>query len=213
MDIIDTYSNISNRLLLLINEITELKTRAESGLTSSHSTGLEADNLQESVERIHQSLLNLQQIVPDFIQVTSPEWVENMQRSAEAARLAALILLHESLRPSLFSNRSPLPHPAFSTASDSVLDDNDKGVYIKAILDLVRDIMNYGPLPVSWPLWSLFIAGCCAADEVDRITVLRLFETALKKSNFGVSPILPTELFMNSIKLLGAKISSFIIEH
>ena len=140
MDVIDTYSGISNRLLLLINEITELKRHTALSSAGPRGAGREEEViLLKNVRRIHQSLCSLQQTVPGFIEVTAPEWVDDIRKTAEATRLAALILLHESLRPSLFVNDTTSARKHFSSVHDSICGDNDKINYIQSILSLVGE--------------------------------------------------------------------------
>ena len=187
MDVIDAYSGMSNRLLLLINEITEIKKQIAfcSGGLHGNRRG-EKVILLENIRRIHQSLSSLQQTIPDFIQMTAPGWIESMRKTAEATRLAALLFLHETVRPTFFKNTSKSSHNQFSSACNSILADNNVSIYIKSILNLVQEVINGGPLSVSWPLWPLFIASCCTEDETDRIFILKLFNSALEKSNLGV---------------------------
>jgi len=188
MDVIDTYSGISNHLLLLINDITGLKKHVPFTATGLHGIRREEEQIfMENIERIHQGLTSLQQNIPGFINNTAPEWVENIRKTAESTRLAALILLQETLNPSLSNSISKFTQKNSSPFFSSILDDDKRTSYIKLILGLVGEVIHEGPLPISWPLWPLFIAGCCAEYEIDRISVMKLFETALKKSNIGVS--------------------------
>jgi len=189
LDVIDIYSGISNRLLLLVNEITELKKHRAFSSTPLHGARREEEGvLMEDIKCIHSSLVSLQQNIPSFINITAPGWVENIRKTAESTRLAALILLHETLRLTLFNNISTCAEKNLLQVLGSILDDNNIS-YIRLILSLVKEVVNEGPLSVSWPLWPLFIAGCCAKDEIDKISVIALFETALEKSSIGVSAI------------------------
>jgi hypothetical protein len=95
LDEIDPYSGLSNKLLLLINEIVDVK-RQIAQKTPLQQSGV----IRTELLRIHTALMVLQQEVPGWISATNPDLAVNLKQTAEANRLAALILLCESFPPS-----------------------------------------------------------------------------------------------------------------
>ncbi|MCJ1436610.1 hypothetical protein MMC27_005990 [Xylographa pallens] len=187
---VDTYSGLSNRLLLLINEITDLKQEmlhSSRMPTSVYRIGEEM--LLTKAKQIKDSLSNLQQFVPSSVAASDPNFGVNLKRTAEAYRLAALILLHESVSvPPSFSAvvRVPFGNPQANLhLGSAVLDVDDKTAYIRPVLTLVGEVLTQDAPNCSWPLWPLFIASCCAHTETDKITALNLFEKAQQKIKLG----------------------------
>ena len=194
---VDTYSGLSNRLLLLINDITDLKQEmlySSRMSTSVYRTGEEM--LLTKAKQIKDGLSNLQQFVPSSVAASDPNFGVSLKRTAEAYRLAALILLHESLSDSpSFSAvvRAPKADPqAHLFLGSAVLHVDDKIAYIRSVLTLVGKVLTQDAPNCSWPLWPLFIASCCAQTETDKITALNLFEKAGQKIKLGVCPTTPT---------------------
>ncbi|MCJ1379578.1 hypothetical protein MMC17_002680 [Xylographa soralifera] len=187
---VDTYSGLSNCLLLYINEITDLK---QEMLCSSRMpvsvSRMGEEILLTKAKRIKDSLSNLQQFVPGSVAASDPQFGQNLQRTAEAYRLAAMILLHESVSASPSVSKVVPPSKADSHAylplGSAVLDVDDKIAYIRSILTLVGQVLTQDAPNCSWPLWPLFIASCCAKTEEDKITALKLFETAQQKIKLG----------------------------
>lgn len=191
LDVIDTYSGLSNSLLLLISEITDVKQEMLCVSRKALSVRRAGETvLLVKAKRIKDSLLNLQQFVPASVASTDPRFGANLKRTAEAYRLAALILLHESLSvPASISTAVPTPRdnlPASVPRDSAVLDINDKTAYIQSVLTLVGEVLTQGAPNCSWPLWPLFIASCCAESEADKIVALNLFEMAQQKMKIGV---------------------------
>ncbi|MCJ1419422.1 hypothetical protein MMC32_005777 [Xylographa parallela] len=187
---VDTYSGLSNRLLLLINDITDLKQEmlySSRMSTSVYRTGEEM--LLTKAKQIKDGLSNLQQFVPSSVAASDPNFGVSLKRTAEAYRLAALILLHESLSDSpSFSAvvRAPKADPqAHLFLGSAVLHVDDKIAYIRSVLTLVGKVLTQDAPNCSWPLWPLFIASCCAQTETDKITALNLFEKAGQKIKLG----------------------------
>lgn len=184
LDDVDPYSGISNRLLLLINDILGL--RQESQM---HSTALgdkvALATVQTKAQHMKSLLVALHQRLPEWILITDSSLAKNLQQTADAYQLAALILLDESF-----------PSASTSKNADSqglVSEADEKAKYIKDVLALVEKTLSHSEVTISWPLWPLFIAGCSCTDDEDKISVLELFDTAKRKSNLTVRTHLPLE--------------------
>ncbi|RFU34135.1 hypothetical protein B7463_g2228, partial [Scytalidium lignicola] len=182
--IIDPYSGVSNKLLLLINETANLKRETLHGFHQSQpsESGYDQVALKERVSRINRSLLDLQQHPSNCIATSDPDFAKRLQLVAEVHRLAALILLHESY--TLSPGPGTTDHVASRYTDDnSILNSNDKRGFIQEVLNLVSDFLSLpGLLNISWPLWPLFIAGCSTTDDANRIVVMELFEIAQRRT-------------------------------
>ena len=157
LDNIDTYSGLSNRLLLLINEITDIK----KGMLFSSRKPTSLSKVKEAAlltkaHQIRDNILNIQQFVPNFVTAADHPFGMRLEQTAEAYRLAALILLHESL--SIVPSVSPVVLPRRNNQRvhiplDSVvLDVDDKMAYIQSILTLVGEVLTQDAPNCSWPL-------------------------------------------------------------
>lgn len=175
LDQISPYNCISSHLLLLINEITELKDTIRSchpdKLTEVAAHGYNFLRLEKSLESLHQRL------PPHLERQSLAGWT--MLQIAEAYRLAALIMLYETI--ALMPRRRRSPEPACAHAEN----END---YVRRVLGLVQEILEAPESPqltASWPLWPLFVAGCCVQGPSDRRLVRALFDRAESEKLFG----------------------------
>lgn len=192
LDQIDSYMGFSNSLLLLINEIADLawKYSSKAEVESDLST------VRSIVDRLRHSLSNLRQTPPPFCRTednpdarnTNEENLQHLyvqsafefETIAEANRTGALLLLHEVCssrfqRPDLFEN------DATSSSIDT------KSECVRKILDIMLGNINRIWRTAVLPLWPLFLAGCCAISDEDRVVVMRIFEETEKPKRFGVS--------------------------
>ncbi|KAJ5134627.1 hypothetical protein N7448_000353 [Penicillium atrosanguineum] len=152
-DTIDPYMGFSPSLLLLINRVAELAwiQRDEQKIISATAVY----NLKKSLEEVEQRI-PVEHLDPNT----------ECAAIAEANRLGALLLLHEICSPkSVCSGSLHLP----------MLNVEEKNGYIEQILNLIlikkANMMRTAVLP----LWPLFLAGCCARNEEERIVVMQLF--------------------------------------
>jgi hypothetical protein len=187
LDQIDSYMGFSNSLLLLINEIADLawKYPSKAEVESDLST------VRGIVDRLRRSVSNLRQTPPPLCMIEGNSNKENqshlyMQAAfefetiAEANRTGALLLLHEVCssrlqRPDIFESDAP------SSAG------NTKSECVRKILDIMLENINRIGRTAALPLWPLFLAGCCATSEEDRVVVMRIFQETEKPKRFGVS--------------------------
>jgi hypothetical protein len=152
----------SPALLLRINQVAELAW-ARDGLNETSRKG---------VYQLKAGLDNLRQRLPAEHIDPSTECVA----IAEANRLGALLFLYE-----ICSTKS-----ASSKSSILSFDAEEKNAYVKRILGLVLEKKANMMRTAVLPLWPLFLAGCCARDEEDKVAVLRLFEELNAIRRFGV---------------------------
>lgn len=155
----------SHSLLLLINQVAELAWSQADDPTHSHAPT--ASNLRRRLESLDQTLPS---------QCDDPN--TECAAIAEANRLGALLLLHEigSTKSNSTSNLRQQP-----------IGTREKAQYVKMILNLMLEKRANMMRTAVLPLWPLFLAGCCASGEEDRITVMQLFEEVEGIHRFGVS--------------------------
>ena len=191
LDQIDPYSGLSNSLLLLINEISDLEREARS---LGQEDPLSAKLLVKA-QRLALSLDNLKQFVSPGIEASDPRVAEDMRSTAEAGRLAALTLLHEMM----YNPYAQSPSGTTTQGAEQAAKVEERKQYIERILELVGDVLARSTrLNVSWPLWALFIAGSSVDDDQIRLVVIRLFKLAMEKSTLGVSvPLHESQTRMN----------------
>lgn len=181
MDEIDPYMGFSNRLLLLINEITDLVLVGNTAGNNTLFTN-KARNLKSSLD-------NLQQHLPSFpvIEASASKSSPTTQRdfasrkramvaTAETYRQSAIVLLHHILSQ---------PHPAASISSHVIIHAKELQAAIHSILHTISTHLDDMIHTAVLPLWSLFLAGCCVDDEEQRMTALRVFETTESRKRFG----------------------------
>jgi hypothetical protein len=160
---IDPYMGLSPALLLMIDQVAELAWTREAG------------NIKINRKDVHQlktELDSLKQRIP------TEQIDPNMECAAiaEANRLGALLLLHEicSTKPPV--NRSGIP----------TLESEEKNVYVERILTLMLEKKVNMMRTAVTPLWPLFLAGCCAHREEERVVVLQLLRELEGIRRFGV---------------------------
>ncbi|KAJ6008599.1 hypothetical protein N7499_001350 [Penicillium canescens] len=160
-DIIDPYMGFSPALLLMINQVAELAW-ARDGLDEISRKG---------VYQLKANLDNLQQKLPAEHIDPDTECVA----IAEANRLGALLFLYEICLTKSASSKSPI----------ASLDAEERNIYVKRILGLVLKKKANMMRTAVLPLWPLFLAGCCAHEEEEKVIVLQLFEELNGIRRFG----------------------------
>ncbi|KEF52918.1 uncharacterized protein A1O9_10824 [Exophiala aquamarina CBS 119918] len=185
MDEIDPYMGFSNRLLLLINEITGL---VRVGNTADNNTLFtnQARHLKSSLDNLHQHLPAFPAVAASASLSASPcspttqrdfaSRTRAMAATAETYRHGALVLLHHILSQ---------PHPAASISSHVVIHVKELQAAIRSILHTISTHLDDMVHTAALPLWPLFLAGCCVDDEDQRMTALRVFETTEQRKRFG----------------------------
>ncbi|KAL2845261.1 fungal-specific transcription factor domain-containing protein [Aspergillus pseudoustus] len=154
-DVIDTYMGLSPSLLMLINQV------AEMAWSSTETTTTEIiHRLETELEKLHQ--------VPPLGNGIDDE--TECVAIAEANRLGALLLLHEVSASS-------------RTATTLCLEEKNRCVerILNLILDKRANMMRTAVLP----LWPLFLAGCCAPTDAERVVVMQLFDELEGIRRFG----------------------------
>jgi hypothetical protein len=154
----------SHSLLLLINQVAELARNQTDNQKSTQST---------AVSKLRKSLEGLDQVLPSQCDDPNTECAA----IAEANRLGALLLLQE-----ICSIKSALP----SNLRQQSTGTQEKAHYVKLILDLMLEKKANMMRTAVLPLWPLFLAGCCASKEEERITVMQFFDEVEGIHRFGV---------------------------
>jgi hypothetical protein len=161
----------SHSLLLLINQVAELAWNQVDNQKCTQST---------AASRLRKSLEGLEQILPSQCDDPNTECAA----IAEANRLGALLLLQEicSSKSASTNNIRQLPTGT-----------QEKTHYVKLILNLMLEKKANMMRTAVLPLWPLFLAGCCASGEAERITVMQFFDEVEGIHRFGVciSSIIP----------------------
>ncbi|PGH05605.1 hypothetical protein AJ79_06772 [Helicocarpus griseus UAMH5409] len=178
---IDPYMGFSNSLLLLINEVAELAWGNPLPATSAESTAnfTYLENLQQrppvSVEKVATDETN---------NSSGQHFASELIAIAETYRYAALLLLHEIYCPV----SRPAGEPATFRSNNHRLPNLspvDRERYVREILRLIVEELTAAMQSATMPLWPLFLAGCCATSDEDRILVFRIFEKAENLKRFG----------------------------
>ncbi|KAJ5571367.1 transcriptional regulator family: Fungal Specific TF [Penicillium sp. DV-2018c] len=160
-DMIDPYMGLSPALLLMIDQVAELVWARQD---DSINMG------RKEVHELKSNLDTLQQKVPTEGIDPSMECAA----IAETNRLGALLLLHE-----ICSTKT------LSTPGIPILDWEEKNVYVEQILGIMLEKRANMMRTAVLPLWPLFLAGCCANREEQRVAVLRLFEELKNIRRYG----------------------------
>lgn len=185
LDSIDLWNGCSRSLLLLINEVVALKEQAKI-LTVENTSEIEARRaaIESTIQRLKHSLINLSQLQPPTLSTDHVEGatsrIQLLIRNAEAYRSAAILLLNESSVPEFYGLSAKFDHRRLTPA----LSAEEKSFHIEFILRTAHDIISLPDVPISWPLWPLFIAGCCVTNEDDKAVVLSLFRNAQQKTPY-----------------------------
>ncbi|KAI1466953.1 fungal-specific transcription factor domain-containing protein [Daldinia caldariorum] len=187
LDKIDTHQGFSNRLLLIINDICDLRDASKSDELDRQHTDPQA--LEQRVIGIQSKLETLVQVPPMH---HHPSWVTDMDHdalkeskelesklemielTAESNRLAALLFLDETCA-------THLPHiiPQCRKARPSIIQD---------IFTTAQKICETGPITAALPIWPVFVAGCMASTDDDRLQVMQIFDKFQSGKKFGSIP-------------------------
>lgn len=164
-NIIDPYMGLSHSLLLLINQVAQIA-------WENRGSGSDILQLKERLE-------NLQQIPPPLGNHTEAD--RECVAIAEANRLGALLLLYE------VCTGKDTKNDRGSSRYLPILDLGGKAHCAKRILSLILEKKTSMMRTAVLPLWPLFLAGCCAPTDVERVIVMQLFEELEGIRRFGVS--------------------------
>ncbi|BCS22989.1 fungal specific transcription factor domain-containing protein [Aspergillus puulaauensis] len=171
-DIIDPYMGLSHSLLLLINQVAQIAWEDRDG----GSVGDDSNNVLQLKERLE----NLQQIPPPLGNDAEAE--TECVAIAEANRLGALLLLHEVCSRKDTKNERGARHLPRHL---QMLDSGEKDHGVKSILSLILEKKASMMRTAVLPLWPLFLAGCCAPTDAERVIVMQLFEELEGIRRFG----------------------------
>ncbi|KAI1652699.1 fungal-specific transcription factor domain-containing protein [Daldinia decipiens] len=186
LDKIDTHQGFSNRLLLIINDICDLRDAQNSDESNHQDADTEA--LERRVVEIQFKLDTLTQVPPENIQVLEagtnrdvqlePEELrrklEFITMTADSNRLAALLFLDETCA-------THLPHIVPQCRKN-------RSAIIQKTLSHVKLICETGPITAALPIWPVFVAGCMASTDDDRLQVMEIFDMFLSQKKFGSLP-------------------------
>lgn len=183
LDDIDLYMGFSNSLLLLIDEITSLTKAGCSDNSTQHNLDLltRAHRIKASIENLKErdsEIGNSCGLIDEGSIIIA---------IAEVYRLGALLFLHEVL-----SN----PDLAFPYHK-RVFTPDERDVYMSGILDIVSSNVSTICAVATMPLWPLFLAGCCATKESDRVKVLQIFEHTEMQCRFG--NVIPARMTLKAL--------------
>ncbi|PWY79241.1 hypothetical protein BO70DRAFT_380404 [Aspergillus heteromorphus CBS 117.55] len=178
---IDMWNGVSNSILLLINDILSLK---DDVAALHQSPAFQA----EQRTAIETKIATLQDSVHTIIQEL-PESLRQLPYSSETARrcrlleytsqsysFAACLLLSEASTPAFLG---------YTSQADIGLSATQKQRHVDLMLTLIGAVVStVDYLPISWPLWPLFIASCCGASDSDKARALALFHSAREKAPY-----------------------------
>lgn len=183
MDDIDLYMGFSNSLLLLIDETTNLTMAVSGSNPTQHNLALltRAHSIKTSIEKLK---ARDSEIGPSRGMVEEGYIVAAI---AEVYRLGAFLFLHEVLaNPDL---AFPYHRRVFAA--------EDRDIYMSGILDIVSSNVSTICAVATMPLWPLFLAGCCARKESDRVRVLQIFEHTEMQCRFG--NVIPARMTLKAL--------------
>ncbi|PWY77678.1 hypothetical protein BO83DRAFT_415609 [Aspergillus eucalypticola CBS 122712] len=178
---IDVWNGMSNRMLLLINDILSLK----DDVQVMYGEGFDVEERRSAIEA---KIITLQRNLQDTTHLL-PESLRRCQDSAEVVhrrrlleytgesyRLAACLLLSEASTPAFLG---------YTSEHSLGLDATRKQRHVDYILSLVESIVSsLDHLPISWPLWPLFLASCCSTTESEKARALAQFQAAQAKAPY-----------------------------
>ncbi|KAI8956697.1 fungal-specific transcription factor domain-containing protein [Daldinia sp. FL1419] len=181
LDRIDTHQGFSNRLLLIINDICDLRNSQNSDERQDN----DAEALERRVIEIQSRLEVLTQNPPEnsyqFWERSDQPGPEELQRrldfimmTAESHRLATLLFLDETCA-------THLPHIIPQCRKI-------RSATIHEILFKVKCICETGPITAALPIWPVFVAGCMASSDDERLQVMEIFDKFLSQKKFGSIP-------------------------
>jgi hypothetical protein len=194
---IDIWTGLSGHMLLLINEVLSLKQDAQALNHQEHGVSAPQNvveqrrsTLELKVTTLEARLATATQKVPVSLHQGngSPESAHRcrlLEGTAEAYRLAAFLLLSEVASPAFLGYTL-----STNRASAQTCDPTLRQQYVDRIFELVNEVVSsLDYLPVSWPLWPLFIASCCCpSDQESKTTALELFHAAKEKAPYENIP-------------------------
>ncbi|KAK2807484.1 hypothetical protein FQN51_003311 [Onygenales sp. PD_10] len=187
---IDPYMGFSNSLLLLINEIAELACQNPQPSTPTEPEIDSLRLLQSRVYLLRRDLENLRQTPPPSVDTgehnstTDQRFVSELIATAETYRYAALLLLHEIYAPVSRPAGEPASYRP-NTGRLPNLPAADREKFVREILRLIVEELSGTIGNATMPLWPLFLAGCCAMGDEERITVLKIFGKSESLKRFG----------------------------
>lgn len=164
---INTYKGLSDSLLLLINQITDLQIPTSRQDICNH---------YKNTSMLKKSITQLPQQPPANVE---PETRWRLCASAKVYQYACLLYLYQkvaSIRASI-PVRTMTLNPLFSDMEVQTLVDD--------ILELC-ETNNALLTTAAVPLWPLFIAGCSTVDELARVRTLSLLKQTENLKRFGV---------------------------
>ncbi|KAI1379316.1 fungal-specific transcription factor domain-containing protein [Hypoxylon crocopeplum] len=181
LDEIDTHQGFSNRLLLIINDICNLRDPQSSDKVGRE--GNDGATLERRVIRIQSDLESLTQVPPKTASQFPVDLktdhhthrrLELITMTAETNRLAALLFLDETCATHL---PQIVPHCRKS-----------RPFFIQRVLSIVQNICDTGPITAALPIWPVFVAGCMASSDDNRLQVLEIFDKFQRQKKFGSLP-------------------------
>ncbi|PWY94036.1 hypothetical protein BO94DRAFT_563554 [Aspergillus sclerotioniger CBS 115572] len=178
---INMWNGMSNQMLLLINDILSLKNDVQA--LQEQDTLLEGKRtaIEAKIITLHSSLRTTTHLLPESLRQfhDSAEGLHRcrlLEYTSEAYRLAACLLLSEASTPAFLGYTSSL---------ELGFDSMRKQRHIDSTLSLIESIVySLDYLPISWPLWALFIASCCCTSELEKTRALALFHAAQGKAPY-----------------------------
>ncbi|RAH56063.1 hypothetical protein BO85DRAFT_423860 [Aspergillus piperis CBS 112811] len=178
---IDVWNGMSNRMLLLINDILSLK----DDVQVMYGEGFEVEERRSAIEAkiitLQRNLQDTTDLLPESLRRChdSAEVVHRrrlLEYTGESYRLAACLLLSEASTPAFLG---------YTSEHSLGLDATRKQRHVDYILSLVESIVSsLDHLPISWPLWPLFIASCCSTTESEKARALAQFQAAQAKAPY-----------------------------
>ncbi|KAE8141344.1 fungal-specific transcription factor domain-containing protein [Aspergillus pseudotamarii] len=192
---IDVWNGLSSHMLLLINEILSLKhdaqaLRHQSSDPSTPQLAVQQKHaeIRDKITTLETSLATTTQIIPVSLYKnrSSAEYGHGfrlLKSTSEAYRLAAYLLLSEAVSPH-FLGYTPAPTQSLEELRDTA----QRAQYVDRIFHLANYVVSsVDHLPISWPLWPLFIASCCCS-RVEESRALQIFRTARDKAPYENIP-------------------------
>ena len=196
MDEIDLYKGFSDRLLLLINAITDLVPYSKTADSNSIFI-TKARHLKSSLD-------TLQQHLPEFPALSSASAPDLATRkiaisaTAETYRQGAVILLHHILTQCHAAAAASASITTMASHPVIIVPAKEQQSAIASILHTIDHHFETMIHTAALPLWSLFLAGCCVDNNEElRMMALRIFETIEAKKRFG--NVAPARMVMEMV--------------
>ncbi|OJK04883.1 hypothetical protein ASPACDRAFT_19817 [Aspergillus aculeatus ATCC 16872] len=184
---IDIWNGLSDHLLLLINDTLTIREDVLA-FNRRHTSDLPTvivaaqASIETKILGLRASIGNVTQTLPDsslnYRHATErANSYRLLEHTGEAYRLAAFLLLSEASKSSFLG---------FTPTNIKEFDSVQIQDHVHTILTLVDKIVSkLDFLPISWPLWPLFIAACCSdPDSEAQAKALALFRTAREKAPY-----------------------------